>query len=83
METHLKLAGRPEAVQHAALAEIIGSNPVLMKVLDELRQGALPDGWVVAGAIYNPVWNRLTGRPDLNGINDVDVFYFDGADLSY
>jgi hypothetical protein len=54
-----------------------------MNVLGVLREEALPDAWVVAGAIYNLVWNRLTGRPDLNGINDIDVFYYDGADLSY
>ncbi|MDB5536071.1 MAG: nucleotidyltransferase family protein, partial [Devosia sp.] len=43
----------------------------------------LPDGWVVAGAIYNAVWNHLTGRAALTGIKDVDLIYFDGSDLSY
>ena len=54
-----------------------------MDVLGSLRDAALPDSLLVAGAIYNLVWNRLTGRPDLNGINDIDVFYFDDRDLSY
>ena len=54
-----------------------------MEVLEALRADGLPDHLLVAGAIYNLVWNRLTGRPDLNGINDIDVFYFDAADVSY
>lgn len=54
-----------------------------MEVLTGLRDDGLPDHLLVAGAIYNLVWNRLTGRPDLTGINDIDVFYFDDTDLSY
>jgi hypothetical protein len=38
---------------------------------------------VVAGAVYNSVWNHLTGRPALTGVNDVDLIYFDASDLSY
>jgi hypothetical protein len=54
-----------------------------MEVLRGLRDDGLADHLLVAGAIYNLVWNRLTGRPDLTGINDIDVFYFDDRDLSY
>lgn len=54
-----------------------------MTVLDGLRQEGLPDWLLVSGAIYNRVWNELTGRPPLNGINDIDVFYFEPTDLSY
>ena len=82
-DTHLRFAGSGAAAQRAALNDIIRSNPTLMEVLRGLRDDALPDQLLVAGAIYNLVWNRLTGRPDLNGINDIDVFYFDDRDLSY
>jgi len=54
-----------------------------MSVLERLRGQMLPDSWVVSGAIYNTVWNVLTGRPAFTGIKDVDVFYFDDGDLSY
>ena len=54
-----------------------------MGVLTRLRALALPDGWLVAGAVYNSVWNALTDRPPLTGINDADVFYFDASDLSF
>jgi hypothetical protein len=83
MEPHLRFSGMGETVQRAELERIIRSCPLLMEVLAALRDDTLPDHLLVAGAIYNLVWNRLTGRPDLTGINDIDVFYFDGSDLSY
>lgn len=54
-----------------------------MEALRAARSLELPDWWLVAGAIYNSVWNSLTGRPAMTGIKDVDLFYFDDADLSY
>jgi hypothetical protein len=83
MPDHLRFATQPDAVQRAELERIIRSSVVLMDVLEGLRDEALPEGLLVAGAIYNLVWNRLTGRPDLTGINDIDVFYYDDGDTSY
>lgn len=83
MGDHLRYSGAPPEVQRAVLAAMILSNPVLMEVLRGLRAEALPDGLLVAGAIYNMVWNRLTNRPDLAGVNDIDVFYFDPSDTGY
>ncbi len=83
MDGHLRYAGLDDAAQRAALAAIIGASPLLMAVLEGLRADGAPDHLLVAGAIYNLVWNRLTGRPDLTGVNDIDVFYFDDRDLSY
>ena len=83
MTDHLRLAGRPIAEQSAALAGFIADEPVLMDVLRGLRDLAIPQGLLVAGAIYNMVWNRLTGRPALQGVNDIDVFYFDASDLGW
>ncbi len=83
MPNHLVHAGRPAAEHRAVLEAIIRSSPLLLEVLGIIRDDGLPDPLLVAGAIYNLVWNRLTGRPDLMGINDIDIFYFDGSDLSY
>jgi hypothetical protein len=82
MQDHLRFAGRPDAEQRATLAAIVRSTPLLTVVLQELRDDGLPQAVVVAGALYNLVWNRLTDRPDLTGINDIDVLYFDPGDLS-
>ena len=65
MNDHLRYSGAGEAAQRAALAAIVRSSPLLMEVLRGLRDGGLADHLLVAGAIYNLVWNRLTGRPDL------------------
>ncbi len=80
---HLRYAGLPAKEQTEALKTIIRTEPVLMAVLDRLRALALPDAWLTSGALYNTVWNRLTGRPPLTGINDFDLIYFDDSDLSY
>ena len=83
MTDHLRYSGQSFATQRTALEAMLRDEPVLMEVLEGLREEALPDGLLVAGAIYNLAWNRLTGRPGLQGINDIDVFYFDAGDLGY
>jgi len=50
---------------------------VLMRTLRQARAMDLPDWWLVSGAIYNQVWNALTGRPEMYGVKDIDLFYFD------
>ncbi len=42
----------------------------------------LPDAWLVAGCLFQTVWNLHTGdRPDRH-IRDYDLFYYDGSNLS-
>ena len=83
MTNHLRFADQPAAAQAEALRDIIHATPLLTDVLERLPALGLPDSWLVSGAIYNTVWNHLTGRPLLTGINDIDLFYFDASDLSY
>jgi hypothetical protein len=83
MSTHLRYAGTAPKIQLEALEAIIRAQPMLMAVLEALRGMALPDHLLVAGAIYNSVWNALTGRAALTGINDIDVVYFDPRDLGW
>ena len=83
MSSHLRYASLPYDAQRDELKRIIRSAPLLMEVLTGLRDDGLPDHLLVAGAIYNLVWNRLTGRPDLTGINDIDAFYYDASDLGW
>jgi uncharacterized protein len=80
--SHLRFSGQSDAVQRQALMDIVRGDALLMRVLEGLREIDLPDWLLVAGVLYNRVWNELTGRPPLTGINDIDVFYFDD-DLSY
>ena len=53
------------------------ASPTLMQVLTTLRDLALPDWRVVSGAVYQTVWNALTGREPDHGIKDYDALYFD------
>jgi hypothetical protein len=46
---------------------------------DDLR---LPDGWLVAGCLFQTVWNVLSGFEAESRIKDYDLFYFEPADLS-
>ncbi|PBC05463.1 nucleotidyltransferase family protein [Mesorhizobium sp. WSM3860] len=80
---HLRYSGLPFEEQRAAFLEIVAADPLLAKTLARVRELALPGWLVVSGALYNSVWNHLTGRPPGYGIKDVDLFYFDGTDLSY
>ncbi|PIE06526.1 MAG: hypothetical protein CSA74_12015 [Rhodobacterales bacterium] len=80
--THLKWAGCDRATQEAALEEIVRGAGFLVAILETARALDLPDWWLVSGAIYNTVWNSLTGRPLRHGIKDADLFYFD-PDLSW
>jgi len=61
----------------ARLVEIVRADPDLMHVLRTLRGLDLPDWRVFSGAIYQSVWNALTGRPAGYGRNDFDLGYFD------
>lgn len=42
---------------------------------------ALPDGWLVAGCLFQTVWNLQAGRAPEADIKDYDLFYFDPQDL--
>lgn len=59
------------------LVEIIRADPGLMHVLEGVRAQDLPDWRIFSGAVYQSVWNALTGRPAGYGVRDYDVGYFD------
>lgn len=61
----------------ARLADIIRANPDLMHVLTTLRGLGLNDWRVFSGAVYQAVWNDVTGRAPTYGIKDYDLGYFD------
>ncbi len=66
-----------DAERETRLIEIVRANPTLMRVLDLAHALDLPDWRLVSGAVYQPVWNALTGRPPDYGIRDYDLCYFD------
>ena len=66
-----------EVVLRRRLTDLVRASPTLMTVLTTVRNLDLPDWRIVSGAIYQTVWNDLTGRPPDYGIKDYDVVYFD------
>lgn len=60
----------------------VRQNPFNAVLLDGLPALALPDCWLVAGCLFQTVWNVQTGRAPDHHISDYDVFYFDSNDLS-
>jgi hypothetical protein len=59
------------------LVGIVRNDPGLMHVLTTLRRLDLPDWRVFSGAVYQSVWNAVTGRPVGHGRKDYDLGYFD------
>ena len=66
----------------ARLTAIIRADPGLMHVLTTVRGLGLNDWRVFSGAVYQSVWNAVTGRPAGYGIRDYDLGYFD-PDVSW
>jgi uncharacterized protein len=58
-------------------------NPINRAILQRLSLLGAPQAWLVAGCVYQAVWNELAGRPPHSDIKDYDVFYFDDTDLSW
>jgi hypothetical protein len=64
------------------IADIIAQDPVGMKQLRSVRALDLPDGCVAAGFVRNRVWDHLHGISPPRPPADIDVLFFDPADVS-
>jgi len=63
------------------LADIL-RNDANRAILARLPALGLPDAWLVAGCLFQTVWNLRGGRAPGADIQDYDLFYFDASDLS-
>jgi hypothetical protein len=62
--------------------ELACTNPVNRSILGRMPGLGLSDAWLVAGSLFQTVWNERTGRRPCHGIRDYDIFYFD-PDVSW
>lgn len=69
------------AADEEELRRIVLASPWLVRVLQTVRAGDLPDAWVGAGVVRDLVWDGRTGGFDPRRVRDVDVPYFDGEDV--
>ncbi|WAC72460.1 nucleotidyltransferase family protein [Roseateles sp. SL47] len=57
-------------------------NPHNRRILERWDALALPDGWLVAGCLFQTVWNLHSGRDPTADIQDYDLFYFNPDDVT-
>ncbi len=80
----VRRGGRLPLGEQAALFQAaLSRNRELTEVLGRAADLNLPGWYLVAGCLYQTVWNVVTGQPPEAGILDYDLAYFDGADLSW
>jgi hypothetical protein len=66
----------------AQLTGLLGGCPWLLRVLAVVRDSGLPDAWTGAGVLRDLVWGERFGAGfDPSRVRDVDVAFFDPADL--
>ena len=61
----------------------LGRTRPCCRVLGGAARMGLPGWYLVAGCLYQTVWNVVTGQPPEAGILDYDLAYFDDTDLSW
>lgn len=69
-------------MQAPSLLRDISTNPINATILARWSALALPNAWLVAGCLFQTVWNTLSGNAPNEHIQDYDIFYFDPNDLS-
>lgn len=68
--------------QAAMLADWIAESAFAMRCLRMVRDLALPDWAIGAGFVRSLAWDRLSGYSTATPLPDIDVLFFDAADLS-
>jgi hypothetical protein len=68
-------------MESAFLADV-ATNSANRAILSRWSRLELPNAWLVAGCLFQTVWNIKSGRPPAANIKDYDLFYFDAADLA-
>ncbi|HEY7325172.1 MAG TPA: nucleotidyltransferase family protein [Streptosporangiaceae bacterium] len=63
------------------LADVLRRNGWIMGALGAVERSGLPDAWIGAGAVRDVVWGERYGSFDPAAVRDIDVAYFDPADL--
>ncbi len=67
----------------ADFVNAVQQNPINRALLERIPRLGLRDAWLVAGCLFQTVWNLKADQPPTSGIRDYDVFYFNGDDLSW
>jgi uncharacterized protein len=79
----MRVGQLPLDEQMTRFRQALGLNQTLGTVLTGAAAMNLPGWYLVAGCVYQTVWNVITGQPPEAGILDYDLVYFDASDLSW
>jgi hypothetical protein len=79
----MRIGQLPLDEQLEQLQAVLSANHTLTTVLARAVGMRLPDWYLVAGCLYQTIWNVVTGQPPEAGILDYDLAYFDASDLSW
>ncbi|SDF79479.1 hypothetical protein SAMN04488542_11760 [Fontibacillus panacisegetis] len=71
-----------EQILEQELIARITNSDLLMKIFEKAQHLELDHYYIGAGCIVQTVWNQLTNRDMNYGIEDIDIVYFNGMDLS-
>jgi uncharacterized protein len=63
-------------------AIILKADPWSMEVMAVVRDLGLPDWAIGAGFVRSLIWDKLSNKTDRTALPDLDVIYFDPADVS-
>ncbi len=66
----------------SSLRAIVAASPILGTILDRWASIDLPDCWLSGSAISQTAWNDTFALSPEYGLADIDLVYFDEADLS-
>jgi hypothetical protein len=79
----MRLGQLPINQQVAHFRAGLRRNRTLTEVLARAAVMNLPGWYLVAGCLYQTVWNLVTRQAPEAGILDYDLAYFDSSDLSW
>lgn len=68
---------------HDEFIDVALRNPINRAIVERMPALGLGDLWLVAGCLFQTLWNLRDGQPPESGIRDYDLFYFDDSDLSW
>ncbi len=64
------------------IKRIIEADTWMMNILHTTKLLNLPDWWVCAGFVRTKIWDTLHGYQERTPLLDIDVIYYDPADIS-
>lgn len=68
--------------QNDKFISIVKQNQDLMLILDYIYELQLPNFYIVAGSVFQTIWNYYDGKPLNYQIKDIDIIYYDDDNLS-